>query len=299
MRAFHINSTSPFITFGGRYKSGNEYYIEDFEILTTILSALKWRQYNGSIKMYTDYRGKAYYDELGISDIWDEGIDVNLLENFDININTDVFWSFGKILALSKETSPCVIMDTDMIVWNNISDLISAEFIALHSEPLEFYLPKEKIQVPSGYIWKNWDWNATPCNAALLYFGSNEFKDYFTDKALDFMKENSVTNDTLIHMTFVEQRLLSMCAHRKGIKIKYFLDDLTGKKLANGTLNNLFTHIWGYKSILKENEFERKNFCLRCINRILKDFPEYEEKLHNIPMIKPYIANLSRARFKN
>ena len=44
--AFHSNWTSPFFI----QNNLNEYYIEDFEILTTILSALKWRQNNGSIK---------------------------------------------------------------------------------------------------------------------------------------------------------------------------------------------------------------------------------------------------------
>ena len=46
-------------------KSEN-YYIEDFEILATILSALKWRENNGDIKMVTDERGAEYYKNLGI-----------------------------------------------------------------------------------------------------------------------------------------------------------------------------------------------------------------------------------------
>ncbi len=121
----------------------------------------------------------------------------------------------------------------------------------------------------------------------------DEFKDYFANKALAFMDKNPVKKDEMsVHTVFVEQRLLSMCAKQKGIKIRYFLDEFFGKNIVDGTKNNLFTHIWLYKSVLKTNKFKRQDFCLRCINRILKDFPEYEEKLQNIPTIKTYMASL-------
>ena len=62
IEGFHSNWTAPFFK---RNKNSN-YYIEDFEILTTILSALKWRQHNGSIKMITDTIGAEYYKNIGI-----------------------------------------------------------------------------------------------------------------------------------------------------------------------------------------------------------------------------------------
>ena len=45
MDAIHINWTKPF-----RNRFNSPYEVEDFEILTTILSALKWREKNGIIK---------------------------------------------------------------------------------------------------------------------------------------------------------------------------------------------------------------------------------------------------------
>ena len=45
MDAIHINWTKPF-----RNRFNAPYEVEDFEILTTILSALKWREKNGNIK---------------------------------------------------------------------------------------------------------------------------------------------------------------------------------------------------------------------------------------------------------
>ena len=40
IKAFHSNWTTPFF----KMNPNKEYYIEDFEILTTIISALKWRE---------------------------------------------------------------------------------------------------------------------------------------------------------------------------------------------------------------------------------------------------------------
>ena len=56
MDAIHINWAKPF-----RNRFNAPYEVEDFEILTTILSALKWREKNGNIKMVTDSVGAQYY----------------------------------------------------------------------------------------------------------------------------------------------------------------------------------------------------------------------------------------------
>ena len=56
IEAFHSNWTAPFL----RANPNKNYYIDDFEILTTIISALKWRENNGSIKMITDTISNLY-----------------------------------------------------------------------------------------------------------------------------------------------------------------------------------------------------------------------------------------------
>ena len=61
MDAIHINWTKPF-----RNRFNAPYEVEDFEILTTILSALKWREKNGNIKMVTDSVGAQYYKKTGL-----------------------------------------------------------------------------------------------------------------------------------------------------------------------------------------------------------------------------------------
>ena len=94
MEAVHVNWTKP------QYISKGEYAAEDFEILTTILSALKWREKNGSIKMITDSRGAEYYKSRGMCSIWND-IETILDEVPDC-IDPCMFWAGGKLFALSK-----------------------------------------------------------------------------------------------------------------------------------------------------------------------------------------------------
>ena len=57
MRAFASNWTRPY----AMQHPGRPYDVADFELLTTILSALTWQQKNGSIRMITDRVGARYY----------------------------------------------------------------------------------------------------------------------------------------------------------------------------------------------------------------------------------------------
>ena len=97
MDAIHINWTKPF-----RNRFNAPYEVEDFEILTTILSALKWREKNGNIKMVTDSVGAQYYKKTGLDVIWNSV--ENILDNVDVNSN--VFWAAGKIFALKEQNAP-------------------------------------------------------------------------------------------------------------------------------------------------------------------------------------------------
>ena len=60
------------------------------------------------------------------------------------------------------------------------------------------------------------------------------------------------------------------------------LEDLFGNK------QKIFTHTWGYKDSMKRNYIKRKDFCIRCIKRIINDYPEYEGILANIKELQPY-----------
>ena len=112
MDAIHVLWTKPFYACGGE-----RFAMEDFDILTAVLSALKWRQHNGRITMVTDTFGSGYLKKLGLEKIWDE-IEISL---DGISVNPKMFWAAGKLYALAKREAPCVMLDTDFIVWHGIS----------------------------------------------------------------------------------------------------------------------------------------------------------------------------------
>ena len=87
MTAFHSNWTKPFFARNGEAP----YFIEDYDLLTTILSALEWRRHNGGIKMITDDTGAAYYEKLALTRLWDLGVDTALESAVDASIAPDVF----------------------------------------------------------------------------------------------------------------------------------------------------------------------------------------------------------------
>lgn len=285
--AFHSNWTRPFF-----YRNENkEYYIEDFEILTTILSALKWRELNGSIKMITDTVGKAYYESLGIDDIWDLGIE-NSLDNIDKNINPDIFWACGKIYALSSQLEPIVMIDTDFIVWRNIYELLEGEKVAvIHVEDINesVYPNKKYFKFKNKYkINDNFNWDIRPCNTAFTYISNKELKDFYVKTSIEFMKNAIVHEDKIKYMVFAEQRLISMCCNYKNINIR----ELSTLEYLNSSEQDLFTHTWGFKDIMRNDEKIRANFCIRCINRIIKDYPYMRDKLNNIKVLNKYINTI-------
>ena len=278
MKAFHSNWTAPYL------KENDVYEMQDYEVLMTILSALKWREKNGSIKMITDKIGAEYYKKIGIESIWDLGIEC-LLDEINDSIDPEVFWAAGKLEALSKEEAPVVMIDTDFIVWECIKDRIRNEKLAvIHREDINpsVYPYKNCFRMKENYKFdEQWNWNIKPCNTAFAYFNDTEFKERYTTAAMEFMQALDNDKDRIVNMVFAEQRIISMTAEKMKIKI-YEMESL------ENLLNNkqkIYTHLWGYKSVLKNNEILRNQFCVKIINRIKKDFPEYMKVLKNIDFI--------------
>lgn len=283
IQAFHSNWTAPFFYLN----KDKEYYIEDFELLTTILSALKWREHNGNIKMVTDTIGAEYYRNLGIDKIWNLGIEVSL-DYIDEGINSNVFWAAGKIYALRNQEAPSAMIDTDFIVWESIQDVLKSNDLAIiHKEEIigEVYPYKNYFKMKSEYKFdEQWDWSILPCNTAFTYISNNDFKEYYTKSSIEFMRNLDSGKNKITNMVFAEQRLISMCAKKMNININ---EMMSLEKLFSRE-QTLFTHTWGYKNLMKNNFSKRKSFCIKCINRIIKDYPEVEEVIANIKELQYY-----------
>ena len=262
MNAIHIISTAPFFA-----KKGGAFSVEDFDLWCTVLSALNWRKHNGKISLYADKAGAEYYRRIGLDGIWDE-IKECVPDDLE-GVDPLMFWAGGKLFALRECDAPCVMIDTDFIVWEKLS--FGDEIIAAHREdiypdiypPLQYFKLKDHILPP-------FDENVLPLNTAFLYLPDNDFKQFYVSQAITFMKSAVSCNDRLCYMVMAEQRMLAMCAEYTGTPVKTLLD-----KNHLFFPQDSFTHLWGAKQAMRDDPSQREIFCRRCADRIRAEFPEY------------------------
>ena len=274
MDAIHSTWTKPRIYSAGRF------FIEDFDILTTILSALKWREKNGKIKMATDSEGLKFYRDRGMTGIWDEITDE--LDSIPDTIDPEVFWAAGKIYSIPS--APAAVIDTDFILWDSIAFDKLGDLTVIHREELSqpIYPDIHAFSMKRGYIFEpELDWRERPVNAAFYVIKNEDLRRGFVSEAKAFM-ENTAGEDPLIYMVFAEQRLMAMTARRLGIGIDEFS---TMERLFHDG-DRSFTHIWGMKQQMRQNKELRRAFCERCRARIISDFPEYKDMLKHIPELE-------------
>jgi diadenosine tetraphosphatase ApaH/serine/threonine PP2A family protein phosphatase len=126
MKGVHVNWTRPFFERhrlrGHGFKIQRElqdsYTQPTYQILYTVLSVLRWKQFNGPIKLYTDTIGLQFYQSIGVDKLYDE-INTEILDNYT-EIDAAHFWTSGKIHCLQFETEPFTFLDQDFIVRGKI-----------------------------------------------------------------------------------------------------------------------------------------------------------------------------------
>lgn len=271
-------------------RSGQDFALADFELFTIAISTLEWRKHNGFIKLVTDNIGVKYFHECGLSEAWNS-IDVTLDEIKSFDIDEDVFWAGAKILALSQQDSPCVMIDLDFILWQNVDFTAFDKSLAvIHREDIyqPVYPPEDFFRFHHGWQLPDWlDWSAHPCNGALVYFGSQRFIREYTTFALEFMQKANAGDDRLSYMVFAEQRWMAMCAEHLNVPIH----ELSTLERLFGDKQKYFTHIWGYKQKLRDNLGEAEAFCQKCASRLKHDFPEFAEELKKYDWAAKYMRD--------
>lgn len=264
MNAIHVNSTLPFFV---KHKDGN-YFIEDFTLYNTVLSALMWRKLNGDIFMCTDSIGAEYYKKIGLEKVWNGVLDI-IPADME-GINPEMFWAAGKLIAMREMKGVFAMVDEDFIVWKKLS-LSEKAVTAAHREDLmpDVY-PDPRSFGTDFPVLERLDLNVLPCNTAFLYIPDESFRRLYVSQAIAFMKSSHSCSDYLCHMVFAEQRLLAMLCKLYGVDIETLLD-----KDRLFVAQDDFTHLWGAKQALRENKEYRDGFVDRCRKRILSDFPDY------------------------
>lgn len=264
MNAIHVNSTLPFFV---KHKSG-DYFIEDFTLYNTVLSALMWRKLNGDIFMCTDSIGAEYYKKLGLEKVWNGVLDI-IPDDME-GINPEMFWAAGKLIAMREMKGVFAMVDEDFIVWKKLS-LSETAVTAAHREDLMPDVYPEPNSFGADFpLLDRLDRSILPCNTAFLYIPDESFRQLYVSQAIAFMKGSVNCSDYLCHMVFAEQRLLAMLCGLYGVEIETLLD-----KDRLFVAQDDYTHLWGAKQALRDNEEYHENFLERCRKRILSDFSEY------------------------
>ncbi len=279
MRAFHCNWSAPFCA-----RNPAEYAIAPFDLLSTALSALIWRKNGGSIAMFCDSTAAAYYCARGLDGLWDAGL---IPLRLPADIDPHIFWAAGKLFALRAFGAPCVMLDTDLIVWEPL-DCGDTPLTVIHREDLQpaVYPGPDAFPAAKGFDFSSLDWSVLPANTALAYFGDPAFTEYYTGRAIEFMRACKGADNPLTYMVFAEQRLLAMLAKEQGVPLSTFsnLPTLFGGEQTR------FTHIWGFKQYMARNTELLERFCRRCAIRLQKEAPDWAERLANVPELAAFFA---------
>ena len=244
--------------------------MQDYDLITLLLSVAAFEKYNGKTKLYADKNVLDYVRERSLEQVFSRGVcEMAVPEEID----PAVFWAGGKLKALQMEELPSVMIDTDLIIWEDLTQTLKEHEIAvIHREELreQIYPDPYAFAMKDGYRFPaEWDFSVLPANTAMLYLKDPVFRDAYVDAAFTFMQNIRPTKDNLCPMVFAEQRILPTLAAAKGIRVYAFCD-----RIEQLREQHTFTHLWGHKNVLKYNADERRSYIRRCMKRLQTEFPD-------------------------
>ena len=287
MEACHAFWSEP-----NRLRNRGEIRFPEDEQLTAILSALEWKRHSGPVRMLTDTAGAAFFQKIGLTPFWD-GTEA-VLDGLGESIDPLAFWAAGKLRALRAMPVPCAMLDTDLIVWENVESRLSGDAVAAHAEALNprTYPDPSRFPLEEGYAFpENWDFSLPAANTAFLYFRDAALRNAWLDEAFDFMRHVRTEGLNPVQtMCFAEQRILPMCAGENGKTLGYLM------KPEEVLTQQFVTHTWGFKQVLRRSEAARDAFCMRCVRRIHLDFPRAAELLDGCTDLRDYARRYREAK---
>ena len=291
MKGIQCYSSLPI--FQGRSASGHfegkKFDMPEAVKLCMELSALKFRQTNGTLTLYTDSFMKEYLEEQGLLECWDD-INTDVLDAFFAshkNINYSVFWSAGKFAAYINERAPFVCIDTDLILWKKLELPSNLDFGFAHWESIEpgdeSYPELSKLIRPEGYTLRQMPdseiFSFRAANMSITYFGNEDFKREFAEEAIAFMTDNKAearARYATPEILYAEQRLPLAILLEHGLKYSPIVDLTWSPKKFQITqtpsdyehwffsdldTSKIFTHLWFSKSYLDENPEADREYC--------------------------------------
>ena len=281
MEGFYSIWTKPYMMM----HPGEKFKMRDFELLTFILSAMKWQELNGNVTIYADEEACRYLEDTRGISLFKGGVKRLIV---DEDIDPACYWAAGKLYAIRAIDRPYAMIDLDLIVWKCLSGECDKNGIkVIHREPLrpEIYPDYRNFAMREGYSYPyEFDDNVLPANTALLMLGNVEFAHEYANTAIEFMRNTISAEDNLCRMVFAEQRLIAIAAEHMNITIDSFYD-----YAENIGMQDMFTHLWGHKNILKYNYDERLKYCRGIMKMLKEEFPQAFDIVSGLPEMREYI----------
>ena len=111
---------------------------------TTLLvaSVTLWKKYHPVhfTVLYADEMTIDKFDSLDILYLWDRVVNLEYKDDIDRSI----FWSGCKSKVLTTVNEPCIIVDHDFLIFNNIDKHLKESVIYTHNEDMSIWYPKKK-----------------------------------------------------------------------------------------------------------------------------------------------------------
>lgn len=282
MKAFHAFWSAP-----NRLKNGGAVVLPDYELLTMMLSALEWREKNGSIRMVTDSAGAAFFTRAGLAGLWDDGLDTSL-DEMPPSLDARLFWAAGKLEALRRAETGRAMLDTDLVFWEALDARCGDGVTVAHREvlmPAVYPDPHTAFALAPDYAFPpEWDFSLPAANTAFLLITDDALRRAYVEEAFRFMSALRGRDvDPTVSMCFAEQRILPMCAAARGVAVHSLLD---AERLDE---QSFATHLWGFKRALAVSPEQRVRYCLGCAARLTRDFPAWRDVLADNPQTRLYI----------
>jgi hypothetical protein len=294
--------------------------MEDYEVIILYMSVLFWKKFhNNTITLYTDSVGYEIFEKLNLLHLYD---DVKFINNHHY-INNKVFWAGCKLEVISEINQPFTIFDLDLYVEKNLEELdfFKKDIGILHFEKSSLSYPYPRT-MPFFDFPKEWSWDSLAVNVALLHFNDMSFKNEYAERGLKYIYDNSKDNKEYImdkmnaRMIFSEQRLLGemISFYKKNytclITGQYYPTLENDNCIGFSDVMNLRTakfvettegihrhsnikkmelsvnHLWGFKSILLNDNAKRIDFMQRLLEKFFKEFP------YNYDMLKTSLETL-------
>jgi hypothetical protein len=307
MKAYHVYIIK------NQYPEGIDFSRCRFELLTHMYSCINHKAKNPGIPLclVTDENTLKFYDDWRLTGLYDEVI-THIHDDYPRDRISKHFWASPKIWAMSKLHAPFVILDTDILFHNPLTNYADCDLLYLHRETSTIYPNPLDIVGPPGFEWDEEMLRCfrgtLPMNCAVIGMFNEEFKlDYvkhYFDFALDAPGDLQYANPNSHRMfpwssaqIITEQWLLAARAYywitvaKKPLRTRAMLKALWASNdfspldmdlpasAVREQLNGTFYHLWGAKKIQnnpKHEFYELVRKMLLSGRFIVEQSPQYD-----------------------